>query len=94
MVHGGGPVIDGSPNEVMLCIPDESSGSADRIYVAVEEQALKKMLSVWSGGPRMFVNVIDVPLVIKLTRWQTLICFISGVACMKVIFLNVTCSGK
>ena len=39
------PVMDGSSDEVMLCIPDESSGSAGGIYVAVEEQPLQKMLS-------------------------------------------------
>ena len=32
--------MDGSSDEVMLCIPDESSGSPDRIYVAAEEQPL------------------------------------------------------
>lgn len=45
-VRAGCPVIDGSSNEVMLCIPDETSGSGERIYVAVEEQPLQKMLSV------------------------------------------------
>lgn len=78
------PVMDGSSNEVMLCIPDESSGSPDRIYVAVEEQPLQKMLSVWSSGPRLFVIVIDGLPVIKLTCWQTLICFISWMTCMEV----------
>lgn len=38
MAHAGRPVMDGSSSEVMLCIPDESSGSLERIYVAVEER--------------------------------------------------------
>lgn len=46
MVHAGQPVMDGSSNEVVLCIPDESGGSLARIYVAVDEQPLQKMLSV------------------------------------------------
>lgn len=71
------PMMDGCSDEVMLCIPDESSGSADRIYVTVKEQPLWKMLSVWSSCPRPFVIVIDGLPVIKLTCWQTLICFIS-----------------
>lgn len=61
-------MMDGSSDEVMLCIPDESSGSPGGIYVAAEEQPLLKMLSVWSGGPRPFVTVIDGHPVIKLTR--------------------------
>lgn len=75
-------VMDESSNEVMLCIPDESSGSPGRIYVAVEEQPLWKMLSVWSSGPKLFVSVIDGLPVIKLTCWQTLICFISWMTCI------------
>lgn len=78
------PVMDGSSNEVMLCIPDESSGSPDRIYVAVEKQPLQKMLSVWSSSPGLFVIVTDGLPVIKLTCWQTLICFISWMTCMEV----------
>ncbi len=80
------PVMDGSSNEVMLCIADQSSGSPDRIYVTVEEQPLQKMLSVWSDGPRLFVIVIDGLPVIKLTCWQTLICFISWMSCIEVFF--------
>lgn len=38
--------MDGSSDEVMLCIPDEGSGSPGGIYVAVEEQPHEKMLSV------------------------------------------------
>lgn len=33
-------------NKVMLCFPDESSRSLDRIYAALEERALEKMLRV------------------------------------------------
>lgn len=40
IVHAGAPLMDGSSDEVLLCIPDESSGSPDRIYVAAEEQPL------------------------------------------------------
>ena len=60
--------MDGSPNEVMLCIPDESSESPGRIYVDVEEEPpLQKMLSFRSSGPRPFVSMIDELPVIKLT---------------------------
>lgn len=85
--------MDWSSNEVMLCIPDESSGSPGGIYVAVEEQPLQKMLSVWGSGLRLFVIVIDELLVIKLTCWKTLICFILWMTCM-VLFSIVIGSSK
>lgn len=44
-----------------------SSGSAGGIYVAVKEQPLQKMPSDLSGGPRLFVMVIDELAVITLT---------------------------
>lgn len=66
MVHAGHPVMDGSSNEVTLCIPDETGGSVERIYAAVEEQPLQEMLSVRSSGLRLFVTA-ERP-VIKLPR--------------------------
>ncbi|TNN83729.1 hypothetical protein EYF80_005905 [Liparis tanakae] len=50
------PVMDGSPDGVMSCVLDGEHGSAGRIYVAVKEQPLQKMLSDLSGGPRLFVT--------------------------------------
>lgn len=49
---------------------------------------LQKMLSFRSSGPRPFVSMIDELPVIKLTCWQTLICFISWMTCMEVFFLQ------
>lgn len=46
MERAGHRVMDGSSNEVMLCIPDESSGSQFRIYETMDELPLHAMLSL------------------------------------------------